>query len=256
MKIKFEPISSFRLAHSMMAVAVVLALTLAMDLIGPKMLGEGVIALLYLAPIGWCTVRWGQLAGVSAALTAALAFDFLFIPPYGTFNIGSLEGWLLLFLFIAAAILVIGRIQSVFLDVQNRERKATFLFEMVAAIAKEQTRPGIARAIANQIQQIYLAEYVQVQLNGTAKFPPVVMDAPKNPVDALKNKPDRALPIVSGPFLIGEIAIWKGPILLPSEDDPMMQTLLRQTAAALDRVQMAEEKSHPTAGPQQDNLTI
>ena len=72
-----------------------LRLTVVMLLIGPTLLGEGVIALLYLVPIGWCTVRWGQLAGVSAALTAALSFDFLFIPPYGTFNIGSLEGWLL-----------------------------------------------------------------------------------------------------------------------------------------------------------------
>ena len=49
---------------------------------------------------------------------------------------------------------------------QNRERKATFLYEMVAAIANQQTREGIAGAIANQIQQKYLAELVQVHLNG------------------------------------------------------------------------------------------
>src|SRR5512135_1330196 len=109
-------ISPVRAAHAMLSVAVVLALTIVMLLIGPKMLGEGVIALLYLAPIGWCTVRWGQIAGVSAALTAALSFDFLFIPPYGTFNIGSLEGWLLLFLFISAAILIVGRIQAILSD--------------------------------------------------------------------------------------------------------------------------------------------
>src|SRR5512133_1379975 len=113
-----------RAVHALQSVAVVFALTVVMLLIGPKMLGEGVIALLYLAPIGWCTVRWGQLAGISAALTASLSFDFLFIPPYGTFNIGSLEGWLLLFLFIAAAILVVGRIQSILRDEQNRTRKA------------------------------------------------------------------------------------------------------------------------------------
>ena len=59
-----------------MAVAVVFALTVVMLLIGPKMLGEGVIALLYLVPIGWCTVRWGQIAGISAALTAALVLRF------------------------------------------------------------------------------------------------------------------------------------------------------------------------------------
>ncbi len=88
----------------------------------------------------------GKSPGISAALTAALSFDYLFIPPYGTFNIGSLEGWLLLFLFIAAAILVVGRIQSILSEKQNRERKATFLYEMVAAIANQQTREGIAGA--------------------------------------------------------------------------------------------------------------
>ncbi len=126
------------------------------------MLGQGVIALLYLVPCGWCTLRWGQIAGVSAALTAALSFDFLFIPPYYTFTIGSLEGWLLLFLFIAASILVVGRFQAILWEEQTRGRKATFLYEVVASIANQQTREGIARAIANQIQQMYLAEFVHV----------------------------------------------------------------------------------------------
>ena len=103
-------VSSGRVAHALMSVGIVFALTAVMLVIGSKTLGEGVITILYLIPIGWCTVRWGQLAGVSAALTAALAFDYLFIPPYGTFNIGGLEGWLLLFLFIATTILVVGRI--------------------------------------------------------------------------------------------------------------------------------------------------
>lgn len=256
MKHKTEPISLIRVAHSLMAVAVVFALTAVMLLISPKMLGEGVIALLYLAPIGWCTVRWGQIAGISAALTAALSFDFLFIPPYGTFNIGSLEGWLLLFLFIAAAVLVVGRIQAILSDEKNQQRKATFLYEMVAAIANQQTREGIGEAIANQLQQIYQADLVQVHLSYRGKLPPLVIRA-ANIVDRpVKGKPDRALPIVSGDAIIGEIAIWKGLIVLPAEDDRMLQTILRQTAAALDRAQVAEDNTLSTARPQPENSTV
>lgn len=256
MKIKSEPISPIRVAHSLLAVAVVFGLTAVMLLIGPRMLGEGVIALLYLIPIGWCTVRWGQIAGVSAALTAALSFDYLFIPPYGTFNIGSLEGWLLLALFIAVSILVVGRIQTILLEGENRQRKATFLYEMVAAIANQQNREGIAGAIANQIEQKYLAELVQVHLEGRGKLSPVVLRAANSPEGSATGKPDRALPIVSGPVLIGEIAIWNGVIPLPAEDDPMLQTLLRQTAAALDRVQIAEENAQSPSLPQQGNVTF
>jgi K+-sensing histidine kinase KdpD len=256
MKIKLEPNSLIRVAHSMMAIAVVFALTVVMLLIGQKMLGQGVIALLYLVPCGWCTIRWGRIAGVSAALTAALSFDFLFIPPYNTFNIGSLEGWLLLFLFIAASILVVGRFQAILLEEQNRGRKATFLYEVVASIANQQTREGIVGAIANQIQQMYLAEFVQINLNERGKLPAVVVRTANRSDYLVKRKPDRALPIVSGPVLIGEIAIWKGLIPLPSEDDRMVQTMLHQTAAALDRAQITEEAVSPSRRPQQENLTV
>jgi K+-sensing histidine kinase KdpD len=250
MKIKLAPISLIRITHSLMAVAVVLALTVVMFLIGQQMLGQGVIALLYLVPCGWCTLRWGRTAGVSAALTAALSFDFLFIPPYYTFNIGSLEGWLLLFLFIAVSILIVGRFQAILWEEQNRGRKATFLYELVASIANQQTREGIVGAIANQIQQMYLADFVQINLNSRGKLPAVVVRAANRLGYQVTHRPDRALPIVAGPDLIGEIAIWKGLIPLPSEDDRMVQTMLRQTAAALDRVQITEEALSPLGRPQ------
>jgi len=251
-------ISPRRIAQSFLAVAVVFALTVVMLLIGSKMLGEGVIALLYLFPIGWCTVRWGQIAGVSAGLTAALCFDYLFIPPYGTFTIGSLEGWLLWLLFSAVSILVVGRIQTILGDWKNRERKATFLYEMVAAMANLQSRKGIARVVADQIQQKYLAELVGVHLNDRGRLPEVGVIATNKPGATLTThgKPDRTLPIVSGPDLIGDIAIWKGLLPLPSEDDPMVQTLLRQTAAALDRAQVTEEKAQSPAQTRQDNLSV
>jgi K+-sensing histidine kinase KdpD len=239
---KTEQISLTRIINSMKALLIVFGLTVLMSLIGPKMLGEGVIALLYLIPIGWCTVKWGQIAGVSAALTAALSFDFLFIPPYGTFNIGSLEGWLLLVLFIGISILVIGRIQDILLIEKNRVRKATFLYEMVAAIARQQTREGIVKTIGDQIQQKYLPKHVQVHLNGTDHLLPIIMvdDHITNTIQY--EKPDRILPIVSGPASIGEIALWKGLVPLPEEDDQMFQTFLMQTAFAIDRVQKNEEK--------------
>ena len=55
--------------------------------------------------------------------------------------------------------------------------------------------------------------------------------------------------------MIGELAIWKGLIPLPSEEDPMVQTILRQTAAALDRVQTAEENGSLSTRSPSENLT-
>src|SRR6266496_510033 len=96
-KIKLTP---GMLISGMKGMLAVLALTIPMWLIGRDVLGEAVIGLLYLAPIAWSASKWGQAAGMSAALTATLCFDFLFIPPFYTFTVGSLEGWLLLAIFL------------------------------------------------------------------------------------------------------------------------------------------------------------
>ncbi|HSB65654.1 MAG TPA: DUF4118 domain-containing protein, partial [Anaerolineales bacterium] len=74
----------------------VAVLTILLKLIGRDTLGEAVIALLYLVPVGWSASQWGQGAGVCAAVSAALAFDYFFIPPFYTFVVGRLEGWLVL----------------------------------------------------------------------------------------------------------------------------------------------------------------
>ena len=163
---------------------------------------------------------------------------------------------MMLFLFIAASIFVVGRFQTILREEQNRERKATFLYEMVAAIANQQTREGIAGAIANQIQQKYLAELVRVHLNSRGIMPAVSMIAANTPGGSVQGKPGCALPIVSGTALIGEIAIWKGLLPLPAVDDPMVQTMLRQTAAALDRAQTAEENTPSPTRPRQQDLSI
>jgi len=63
-----------------LAMGMTLALSLVMVIIGRSTLGEGTIALLYLIPIGFCTFRWGRLAGASASVTAAISFDTFLLP--------------------------------------------------------------------------------------------------------------------------------------------------------------------------------
>ncbi len=67
-------------------------LTIPLLFIGRDTLGEAVIALLYLVPVGWSAARWGQGAGVCAAVSAALFFDFLFYSPILYFCSGQARG--------------------------------------------------------------------------------------------------------------------------------------------------------------------
>ena len=192
------------LRNSLLAVLTVVVTTIPLFIIGRNTLGEAVIALLYLVPVAWSANRWGHLPGLSAALTAALAFDFLFIPPFFTFAVERLEGWLVLFIFLGVAIWVVERIQTSL----TKAREATFMYEMSAALCGQRTPEAVAYTVARQIQQLYQAMLVNVIFHPEKSAPGIVVSEPNGGV--AKGRPDRDLPIVNSWGLVGEIQIWSG----------------------------------------------
>src|SRR5512143_3937065 len=190
------------LSNGLRGMLAVIAITIPMWLIGRNVLGEAVISLLYLAPIAWSASKWGQGAGMSAALTAALCFDFLFIPPFYTFVVGSLEGWLVLVIFFAIAIVVVGRIQ----DSLSRAREATFMYELSSALANARTQDAVAHIVARYIRQLFQASQVNVTFQQSKQTPRIAVSEAQG--DEMKGKPDRILPLLNAWGLVGEIQIW------------------------------------------------
>jgi K+-sensing histidine kinase KdpD len=216
-KIKFTP---GMLTSGLKAMLAVLALTIPMWLIGRDVLGEAVIGLLYLAPIAWSASRWGQAAGMSAALTATLCFDFLFIPPFYTFTVGSLEGWLVLVIFFAIAIVVVGRIQ----DSLSKAREATFMYELSSALANVRTQDAVADTVAKYIRQLFQAAQVNVTFQQSKQIPLIAVS--ETQADVMERRPDRVLPILNAWGLVGEIQIWQGELAeLPPDDSHLLQNL-------------------------------
>jgi K+-sensing histidine kinase KdpD len=227
------------LRNSLLAVLMVAVTTIPMFLIGRDALGEAVIALVYLLPVAWSANRWGQLPGISAALTATLAFNFLFIPPFYTFAIGSLEGWLVLAIFLAVAVVVVGRIQASL----SQAREAIFMYEMSAAICGQRTPEAVAYSVAKQIQQLFQAVLVNVIFHPEKNLPAIVVSEPNDGTG--KGRPDRVLPIVNSWGLVGEIQIWGGLYSeLPPEDGRLFQNFALQTARAFERTHQIEPDKH------------
>jgi two-component system, OmpR family, sensor histidine kinase KdpD len=220
---------------SVLAVGVVLATTALFLLIGRNVLGEGVIALLYLVPIGWSTTRWGQLPGLCAALTAALTFDFFFIPPFYTFAIGSLEGWLILIIFFLVAAVIVGRIQYGLHRAHVREREALFMYELSTSLAGARTSEAVARTLARQLQQMLQAELVQVVVEPDQSADSIMVGVPTSSSSA--ENPDQILPMLAPHRLVGEIRMWRGRAPLPSANSILLQNFAEQGAQALERVQ-------------------
>jgi K+-sensing histidine kinase KdpD len=227
------------LTNSLLAVLTVAATTIPLFLIGRDTLGEAVIALLYLVPVAWSANKWGQLPGISAALTAALAFDFLFIPPFYTFAVARLEGWLVLAIFLGVAILVVGRIQ----DSLTKAREAVFMYELSSALTGLRTQEAVAHTVAKQLQQLFQASLVNVIFYPDNRSLSNVVSEPNDEMG--KDRPDRVLPLLNSWGLVGEIQIWRGVYVdLPSEDSRLLQNFASQTARALERTQQAEIEKH------------
>jgi K+-sensing histidine kinase KdpD len=222
------------------AVFWVAVLTVIFLLIGFNSVGTPVIALLYLIPITWCTIHYGQISGISASITATLVFDFYFIPPFYTFSIGSLEGWLILIIFLLVSVVVVGQIQSVINQARMSEREAIIMYELVTSLTTLHSREGIAASLACTIQQNFQARQVQVTFYQTGAAPLVKSVCPEN--SGLQEKPSRVLLIDTHREPAGDISIWKGDLPLPSDHSWLLQSFIRQTAIALDRVESHSQK--------------
>jgi K+-sensing histidine kinase KdpD len=218
------------MTNCLLAILLVAGTTVLLVLTGRDTLGEAVIALLYLLPVVWSAYRWGQLPGIIAALAAALAFDFFFIPPFHTFTVGRLEGWLVLAIFLAVAIVVVGRINASVLIA----REAVFKSELCSILADSRTPEAVAYTTANYIRQLFQASLVQVIYydgDGSTKNAASKIEGANT-----EQRPDRVSAIMNSWGMAGEIQIWSGQnSMLPSADSPLMQNFTSQVGRAFER---------------------
>jgi two-component system sensor histidine kinase KdpD len=212
--------------------------TAVLYLIGRDVLGEGVIALVYVALISLIAARWGQGSGIVAAVVSTLCFDFFFIPPFFTFTIGSVEGWLLLVIYLIVAIVVVGRIQVGFNQAQKREHEAIMMYELSADLAGAWTPQAISQTLAAKLQQVYQPKLVQVVIEIGVQ--PVLASAP--PIEPPRPKPNLIIPILAARGLIGEVRMWQGEYSLPSSDDRLLRNFTTQSALAIERAHLEAER--------------
>jgi K+-sensing histidine kinase KdpD len=234
-RLSISPELYFNCVFALLAVAVI---TVPMVFIGRDTLGEAVIALLYLIPVGWSAARWGQVAGFCAAIAAALTFDFFFIPPFHTFTVGNLEGWLVLVIFLAVAIIVVGRIQSSLSKAQASEREAIFMYEMSIALSGLRTQEAVVQTMVRHIQRLFQAVLVEIFIQPENGSLPIIIKAPSDGLE--DGKPDRILPLLAPPGLMGEIRLWRGEGWLPPEDSRLLKNIVTQTELALERARASE----------------
>jgi len=236
-----------QLAHYILSAVIVGSTAGLMLLIGRDQLGEAVLALLFLVPVGWIASRWGQGPGIFSAVLSALAFDFFFIPPFYTFAVARLEGWLVLAIFLAVAILVVGRIQNSLSKAQTSEHEAILMYELSAALASLRTQEAVAHTVARFLYQRYLTNLVTVVIQPKGQSFEIAAYEPQNGV--LNGKPDRVIPLLNDWGLVGEIQIWGRNIELPSIESRIFRNFTSQIGQAIERTRLIEAGAFQNPAP-------
>ena len=225
--------------ESFSAVLAISATAFVLMLSQRELIGEGVIAMVFLLSVAWCGYRWGLGAGMSAALSAALMFDFLFIPPFYTFTIARPEGILSLVIFFVVAIVVVERIQATLSKAHASEQEAVLMYEFTTLLAGLRSLDAIARRVAQFIRQRFMVESVIVFIQPKGHTEQFSAQEPQD--KTMKTKADFVLPLLNSWGLIGEVQIWHGTeIELPPSESRLIRSIALQIGLAIERVQITE----------------
>jgi K+-sensing histidine kinase KdpD len=204
-----------------------------------ELIGEGVIAMIFLLAVAWSAYRWGLGAGMSAALSAALMFDFLFIPPFLTFTVARPEGILSLVIFFVVAIVIVERIQATLSRAHASEQEAVLMYEFTTLLAGLHSLDAIARRVAQFMRQRFMVGSVVVFIQPKGHEESFSAQEPQD--KTMETKADCVLPLLNSWGLIGEVQIWSGTeIELPSPESRLFRNITLQIGLAIERVQITE----------------
>jgi PAS domain S-box-containing protein len=98
------------------------------------------ISIVYLLVVLALAIVRGRYAAILSAVVAFLSFAYFIVPPFNTFGIYLVEGWIALFVLLIAAILT-GQLAAALREraeqANRRERETRLLYEVVRATSRE-----------------------------------------------------------------------------------------------------------------------
>ncbi len=116
------------------------------------------VALTFLLVILFVSARWGlRIAGL-AALVATAAFNFFFLPPYGTFTIADPQNWIALFVFLITAITASNlaeRARREAAQAVQRRREVERLYALSQALLTAESRLQLLNKIPTMVAETF-----------------------------------------------------------------------------------------------------
>jgi two-component system sensor histidine kinase KdpD len=133
------------------------------------------IVMVYMAAIVVVSMRWSMGPALVSAFLSVLAFDFFFIPPYGTLAVADLSHiatFAVMFLIAAVINGLTKRVRDQAESARQREIRTASLYALSRALAAAKTRQEILEAGTKHVQEVFggrTAALVPSTSSGTAK---------------------------------------------------------------------------------------
>ena len=210
------------------------------------------IALLYLIPLGLITAYLGLGPGITSAFIVFLAFNYFFIEPYYTLMVHHPTDVVVLIVFLVVAVVIsqlVGRIQAGLAGATAREREATQLYELSAALAGLHNDQAIAQILVRQIHAVAQGEYVELNVNESRPF---ALHIPE--IHTPAREPEIIVPIQAARGVLGEIRLWRAVTAISSSEKRLLQTFASQGALALERAWLIQAESRARVLEESDEL--
>lgn len=216
-------------------------------------LDTALIALLFVIPVGLSTAFWGMGPGIASGLAAFLAFNYLFIQPYYTFTVHRPLDLVVLMVFLVVVMVIsqlVGRAQAATEAARLREREATKLYELSAALTSYRDPGAIALVVATHLQAMFNCEFIEVELASPPAFSerlPTGASVPGRP-------PELTVLIQAVRGDLGAIRLWRSSPPISDSERRLARNASSQAAVALERIALAQAEGHTRFLEESDRL--
>jgi two-component system sensor histidine kinase KdpD len=210
------------------------------------------VALLFLIPIGVITTYGGFTPGITSALFSFFAFNYFFIKPYYTLAVHRPLDLVILIIFLVVSVVLsrlVGRAQAGLAAANAREREATQLYELSAALTGLHDENTVAQILGKQVAALLQGEYVEVNITGPQ---PVNFHLPQ--VNPPTRPPELTISIQAARTILGEILLWRTAPAISLGEIRLIQTFASQAALALERARLAQAESRAKVLEESDRL--
>jgi two-component system sensor histidine kinase KdpD len=217
-----------------------------------QMLHPTAIALLYLVPVCICTTLWGIGPGITSALLSFFSYNYLFIEPYFSLTVRRSEDLIVLVAFLAIAIVLselVGQAKAGMAAATAREHETHQLYELIVTLARLQDEQSATQILAQQIDEIFQPECVEVMVE-MANKPPIIT---QEGVPGL-TRPNLIIPLQTSRGLLGEIRLWRTMVPFTESDEKLLNTFATQVALAVERIRLGETARRARVLEESDQL--